>query len=134
MEHPPHVFHWNDLPWDNPLAGADPARQPPKELVDAARKSGAKRKKVVRGEAGFYMNRSTMGPGFRVPPHQHDHDELIVVLSGGCVFDNGLADLGPGDSIVIHGGTRYGFTCAEEGMEFLTIRTGEATVTLEPKS
>ena len=35
------------------------------------------------------------------------------------------------DAIVIPAGTRYGFTCGESGMEFLTIRTGEATVTLD---
>jgi len=43
------------------------------------------------------MNRSMMPAGFRVPAHHHDHDELIVVLSGGCRFDDGLAELGPGE-------------------------------------
>ena len=53
-----------------------------------------------------------------------------MILAGGCRFDDGLADLGPDDSIVIEANTRYGFTCGDEGMEFLTIRTGEASVEL----
>lgn len=133
MPESPHVFHWNDLPWDGEKARPKNAPPPPQELVEAARRAGAKRKRIVRGEAGFFMNRSVLGAGFRVPPHQHDHDELLVVIDGGCRFDDALGDLGPGDSIVIHGGTVYGFTCGEEGMDFLTIRMGEATVSLEPK-
>ena len=129
---PPHVFEWNALEWDDPLSSLDPDKRPPKELVEKARgKGGARRKRIVRGEGGFYMNRSLMAPGFRVPPHQHDHDELLVVTAGGCEFDDGFATLGPGDSIVIHAGTTYGFTCGAEGMDFLTIRTGEARVALE---
>ena len=76
------------------------------------------------------MNRSVLPPGFRVPPHSHDHDELMVVLRGGCRFDDDVGELGPDDSIVIHGGFLYGFTCGDEGMEFLTIRMGEASVDL----
>jgi quercetin dioxygenase-like cupin family protein len=76
------------------------------------------------------MNRSVMPADFRVPAHHHDHDELIVVLAGGCSFDDGLADLGPGDSVVIRANTHYGFTCGGEGMDFLTIRTGEASVAI----
>ena len=34
----------------------------------------------------------------------------------------------PDDTIVLSAFTRYGFTCGPEGMEFLTIRMGEASV------
>ena len=128
MPDAPSIFHWDQLDWDDPLSSVPPAQRPPKEIVEKARKSGARRKKIVRGEAGFYLNRSQMPAAFRVPPHSHDHDELIVVMHGGCSFDDGLAELGPGDSIVIRGGTRYGFTCSDAGMDFLTIRMGEASV------
>ena len=57
-------------------------------------------------------------------------DEVLVILKGGCQFDDELATLGADDSIVIHANYRYGFTCGPEGMEFLTIRMGEAGVTL----
>ncbi len=76
------------------------------------------------------MNRAVLPAGVRVPPHHHNHDELMVVLKGGCSFDDGLADLGPDDSIVIRANYRYGFTCGAEGMEFLTIRTGEAGISV----
>ena len=131
MSQPPSIFHWQESQWDDPMSSLPPDKRPPRELVEKARRGGARRKKIVCGEGGFYMNRSSLGPGFRVPPHKHDHDELIVVLGGGCAFDDGLGELGPGDSIVIRAETRYGFRCGDEGMEFLTIRTGEAKVELE---
>ena len=74
------------------------------------------------------MNRSVLPPGFRIPAHQHSHSELLIVLRGGCTLDDGLARLGPDDSIVIHADTRYGFTCGPDGMEFVTVRSGEATI------
>ncbi len=120
-----------EVAWDDPMKGVPVDRQPPAELVEKARKSGAKRKKLVRGEGGFFMNRSSMPAGFRVPVHSHDHDELLVVTAGGCAFDDGLGELGPGDSIVIRAGTKYGFTCGPDGLDFLTIRTGDASVSLQ---
>ena len=127
----PAVLRYAEIEWDRPLETARPGTAPPRELVAEARRSGARRKKVVRGEAGFYMNRSVLPPGFRVPPHSHDHSEMLVVLRGGCSFDGDLGTLGADDTIVIHAGTRYGFTCGSDGMEFLTIRTGEATTEIE---
>ena len=127
----PTVFHFEKVAWDDPTAALDPNAPGMRDLARTARASGARRKKIVRGECGFFMNRSVMPANFRVPPHHHDHDELIVVLSGGCSFDDGLAELGPGDSIVIRADTHYGFTCGSDGMDFLTIRTGEARVAME---
>ena len=122
----PTVLIYDEIEWDDVLATAKAGSAPPRELVEQAKKTGARRKKLAKGEAGFFMNRSVLPAGFRVPPHAHDHDELMVVLEGGCRFDDGLADLGPDDSIVIRASYRYGFTCGPNGMEFLTIRTGEA--------
>ncbi len=124
---PPKVLLYQQIDWDN---AAKSGVAPPKELVKAAKGTGARRKKLVCGEAGFFMNRSVLPPGFRVPPHSHDHNELLVVLRGGCRFDDGVGELGPDDTIAITGGFLYGFTCGDEGMEFLTIRTGEASVDL----
>ncbi len=127
----PTVLIYREIEWDNPLQTAAPGTAPPRELVEQAKKTGARRKKLARGEGGFFMNRSVLPAGFRVPPHTHDHDELMVVLSGGCRFDDQVADLGPDDSIVIRASYRYGFTCGAEGMEFLTIRTADAGTSLE---
>ena len=127
---PPTIVRWRETGWDRPQEAADPALRPPAALLEAARLGGARRKRMLRGEGGFFMNRSSMPPGFEVPPHVHDHDELLVVLSGGCRFDSGIGELDAGDAIVIRAHTRYGFTCGPEGMDFLTIRRGEATVAL----
>ena len=110
------------------LKGSGPA--PPKELVEEAEKVGARRKKIVRGEAGFYMNRSQLPPGYRVPTHHHNHDEMLIVLAGGCTFDDDFGEARADDTIVIPATNRYGFTCGPEGMEFLTIRLGDATTEL----
>ena len=127
----PTVFQFEKIDWDDAASSLDRSERRSRELAERARASGARRKKIVKGEGGFFMNRSVMPANFRVPAHQHDHDELIVVLSGGCRFDDGLAELGPGDSIVIHADTHYGFTCGADGMDFLTIRTGEARVAMD---
>ena len=126
----PTVLIYDEIEWDDVLKTAKPGTEPPRELVEQAKKTGARRKKLAKGEGGFFMNRSVLPAGFRVPPHHHDHDELMVVLEGGCSFDDGLAELGPNDSIVIRASYRYGFTCGPEGMEFLTIRTAEAGISV----
>ena len=124
----PSVWIYDEIDWDRPLETADPGTRPPKALVEQAKKAGARRKKLVQGEGGFFMNRSVLPPGFRVPLHQHNHNEMLVVLRGGCEFDDGFASLSADDTIVINANTRYGFTCGPDGMEFLTIRTGEAAI------
>jgi len=126
----PTVLIYDEIDWDRPLTAKTAAERPPEELVAAAKKTGARRKKLARGEAGFYMNRSFLPEGFRVPPHTHNHSELMVILEGGCTFDDGVAELSKDDSIVISANFRYGFTVGPDGMEFLTIRTGEASITL----
>ena len=125
----PVIHSWEGTEWDDPLSSLSPDQLENRKLVERARASGAKRKKIVHGEAGFFMNRSVMTPDFRVPVHSHDHDELLVVITGGCEFD-GVGAMGPGDSVTIHAGTEYGFTCGPDGMDFLTIRRGEASVEL----
>ena len=131
MAEAPTVLVYSEIDWDDPLRSARPEVAPPAELVARAKQTGARRKKLARGEAGFFMNRSVLPAGFRVPPHSHDHAELMIVLDGGCSFDDGVADLGRDDAIVIPAHYRYGFTCGPQGMEFLTVRTGEARMSLD---
>jgi quercetin dioxygenase-like cupin family protein len=131
MTRDPTVLIYREIDWDDPRKTARPGTAPPRELVEQAKKTGARRKKLARGEGGFFMNRSVLPAGYRVPPHHHDHNELMIVLKGGCRFDDELAELGPDDSIVIQASYRYGFTCGAEGMEFLTIRTADAAISLE---
>ena len=128
MENKPTVLIYDNIEWDSMKNAPKGVKAPPAALVEQAQKMGARRKKLAKGEGGFFMNRSFLPADFRVPPHSHGHDELIVVLKGGCAFDDGVANLSPDDSIVIHANFRYGFTCGSNGMEFLTIRMGEAGV------
>ena len=130
MAEEPTVLIYDEIDWDDVGKSSPPATAPPRELVEQARKTGARRKKLAKGEGGFFMNRSVLPAGFRIPPHTHNHDELMIVLSGGCEFDDGVGKLGPNDSIVIHARYRYGITCGPDGMEFITIRTGESATTL----
>jgi len=125
------VLRFEEIEWDRPLEAADPGLRPPEALVRAAEQQGARRKRLVRGEGGFHMNRSRLPPGFRIPPHSHDHDELLVVIRGGCRIDGEGTELRADDAVVIRAQHRYGFTCGPEGMDFLTIRTGEARVRME---
>jgi quercetin dioxygenase-like cupin family protein len=130
MAEEPTILIYDEIDWDDVGKSSSPGTAPPRELVEQARKTGARRKKLAKGEGGFFMNRSVLPAGFRIPPHTHNHDELMIVLSGSCEFDGGVGKLGPNDSIVIHARYRYGITCGPDGMEFITIRTGESATTL----
>jgi len=58
-------------------------------------------------------------------PHSHSADELIHVLEGEIVV--GRRHLGPGSTIAIAAGQRYGFR--GEGFSFLNFRAHAATLT-----
>ena len=111
--------------WAVESASATPA-----ELLEAAAATGARRKRLVAGQSGFFMNYSTLPAGFTVPVHSHSHDELIVILEGGCTVLEGGPTLGPKDTMAITANHAYGFTCGPDGMRFLTIRGGEASTDL----
>ena len=84
---------------------------------------------LARGDGGFYSQYSEFPPGYAVPLHSHDHDELIVLLGGTCTMSDGRT-LGTHDSMVLRAGLEYGFTVGPDGMLFMTIRGGRSTTTL----
>ena len=94
-------------------------------------RSGARRKYLARGEGGFFSQYSEFPAGFTVPMHTHDHNEVIVCMSGSLTM---LGADGPslraGDSMVLIGGYEYGFTAGPDGMAIVTIRTAKAGTTL----
>ncbi len=118
----PSFFVVDELPWPD----EDKVGTAPKELVEEARRRGAKRKFLARGEGGFHSQYSVFPPGYAVPLHSHDHDEMIVVLEGSCTLLDDGPTLRAHDSMVLHGGYEYGFTAGDDGMTFLTIRTAAA--------
>ena len=122
-------FVFNEIDWANERAGGS-APAAPAALVAAAERSGARRKRMVTGQAGYFMNHSVMPAGFEVPMHSHDHNELIVVVAGGCTMLGDGTELAANDAMVFTAGHEYGFRCGPDGMTFLTIRTGESAVTM----
>ena len=123
----PDVFIYDEMDFDKPPKVKS---EKIRKMIEQTDVDGLKRKKILRGQGGFFMNRSVMPPGFRVPEHSHSHSEFIMVMKGGCTFDDGTV-LTQDDTIVINAHYRYGFTMGDEGMDFVTVRTGEAAVTMD---
>lgn len=122
-----HLF--DDIDWVDEMA--DPTA--PLSVIESGQRAGAKRKRVIEGDGGFHLQFSTMPAGFHVAPHSHDHDELFIVLSGGCTMwasgpDEGV-EMGPNDSATLAAGHDYAFTCGADGMTFYVVRNGRAGVT-----
>jgi quercetin dioxygenase-like cupin family protein len=122
----PAFFLLDEIEW--PAEGG--AGNAPTALVEEAKRRGARRKFLATGHGGFHSQYSTMPPGYVVPMHSHDHNEIIVVLAGGCTMLGGGPTLKAHDSMVMISGHEYGFECGPEGMEFLTIRTAQASTSL----
>ena len=122
-----HFFLLDEIEWpDESLAPTAP-----RELVEKAKESGARRKYLARGEGGFFTQYSEFPAGFTVPPHTHDHNEVIICMSGSLMMlGAGAPTLNAGDSMVLIGGYEYGFTAGPDGMSIVTIRTGKAGTTL----
>ena len=90
-----HVFKFDQTPTTNPTR--DPASRP------GHTEEGSRQR-----ERGFFLNSSWMPSGLRIEPHRHNENELIIVLEGGCVLDNGT-EMAPFDAVVIPSGETYGF-------------------------
>lgn len=113
----PVFFRLDEVPWeDDRASGAVPAGM----LDEADRRGGGGRKLLAAGEGGFHSSYSVVPPGFVMPAHRHDTDELVVVLAGACEWDDGSA-LEAGDTVIIPAGTVHGYTCGADGMTLLTV-------------
>jgi quercetin dioxygenase-like cupin family protein len=119
-------FRLDEIPW--PEEGG--AGNAPRALVEEAKRRGARRKFLARGDGGFHSQYSELPDGYEIPLHSHDHDELIVLLGGSCTMLGGGPDLHAGDSMVLRAGHEYGFVAGPDGMRFMTIRTEVAGVSL----
>ncbi|WP_420640156.1 cupin domain-containing protein [Candidatus Poriferisocius sp.] len=128
MSMEPKVLRFEDVGWVDEAANSDA----PAEMVAEARRRGAARKYLAQGDGGFWCQYTTMPAGYHVPPHSHDQNELLIVLSGGCrVWPDGAdgpsMDLGPKDSVILAANHEYSFTCGPDGMEFYVLRPGQST-------
>ena len=122
----PAFFLLDEVDW----ADEDKEGSAPRELVEEARKKGARRKFLARGEGSFHSQFSEFPAGYVVPMHSHDHDEMLVILDGSCTMLGGGPTLNAKDSVVLLGGFEYGFETGAKGMKFLTIRTAKSGTSL----
>ena len=83
----------DDIEWPDEIDVAPTCRS---ELVEKAQRSGARRKYLARGEGGFFTQYSEFPPGFTVPMHSHDHNEVILLIDGSCTM---LGANGPDDRV-----------------------------------
>jgi quercetin dioxygenase-like cupin family protein len=100
----------------------------PKGAEPDANGNNIKRAQLVAGGAGYFTHVIDCPAGYVLPPHSHDHDELIVVLRGTC--EVGDAQLQPFDTVAIPANQKYGLIAGEGGVEFMVIRRGEAKLEL----
>ena len=125
-----HHFDLDQIDWSG-----GKGRNTPTEMVQQAKRLGARRKRVVTGQGGFFMNYSSLPADYHIARHRHGHPELIMVINGGATVheagpDGGDVVLEVGDSIVIEAEFHYAITCGPEGMDFVTIRTSDSDTVL----
>jgi quercetin dioxygenase-like cupin family protein len=117
------AVYFADLAWEAPAQASGAL---PNALREQASAGGARRKWLVRGAGGFFTSLSEFAPGFRIPRHSHDHDELLVILSGSCRIEGEARELFANDLAVLSAGKAYGIEVGAQGMRMLTIRRGDA--------
>lgn len=84
----PRVLHWSELPIDRPMP-----------LIDRQR---------VMGD-NMMISRVQLARGFHIASHQHENEQIVVVLSGHCRFglgdehasDHRTVDVRGGDVLVL---------------------------------
>ncbi len=108
------IMHLDDAPW---------IRGGPRGQGDSPDGGG---QFIGDKQQGPWIHANWLPGGLVAPPHSHSHDEIMYVLEGG--FDMGDRKCGPGTVLFIEGGTEYGFTVWEQGVRFLNIRPGLATI------
>ena len=109
-----------DVAWDDLDKGS---------TIPEAMRKGVRRKWLLEGDGDFVVQYVEMPASHVIAPHSHDHDELMVVLSGSATFP-GLGSAGEEDCLYLRANTPYGFTVGEEGIGFLIVRGAQATLTV----
>src|SRR5262245_34722272 len=82
-------------------------------------------------ERGPWVHVNWLPGGLVAPPHQHDQDEVLFILEGGLSM--GGRRCGPGTVVYLERATQYGFTVWDEGVRFLNVRPGRASIELDGK-
>jgi quercetin dioxygenase-like cupin family protein len=77
------------------------------------------------GDSGFSIVRVYLAPGYILPAHTHNSDCLYYVLRGKAIL--GKREIGPGGGFFVPGGTAYGYSAGDEGVEVLEFRHATTT-------
>ena len=109
------LTRYRDVEWFQPGENPDP------DDIDL--------QKAWLHRGSFFAHAIRLAPGYVIPPHSHDRDELMVVLAGSATLDSGVV-VEPPDTLLLAANVEYGFTAGPEGMEFMVVRTGQAGLTI----
>lgn len=80
---PARTYRWRDLPIDRPMP-----------LIERQRIIGEK----------MMISRVALAPGFKVPSHQHENEQFVVVLSGRARFGLGAEGSPDHRTLTLQGG------------------------------
>jgi uncharacterized cupin superfamily protein len=114
------VMHIDEAPW---VYGGPPAEE--------GHKNGGGQL-VGDIEKGPWIHINWVPPGNYTPPHSHNQDEVMYIIEGGLTMGDRFC--GPGTVVFIERGTDYDFTVGDQGVRFLNIRSGQATITMDGKT
>jgi quercetin dioxygenase-like cupin family protein len=126
------VMHVGPADAAPPADGIDRAAQPDGHGVHAVGPLGTYARVDADGDSHYYadstcptcritlLSVARFGP-YTSAPHSHTQDELIHVVTGSLTL--GSLRVGPGDTLAIAAGQRYGFRGPDEGFLFLNYRS-----------
>jgi nitroreductase len=116
------IQHIDDAPW---VRGGPPAEGRAKHPEGGGQLVGDL-------ERGPWVHVNWLPGGLVAPPHRHDQDEVLFILEGGLSM--GGRRCGPGTVVYLERATQYGFTVWDEGVRFLNIRAGRASIEMHGRT
>lgn len=114
------VMHIDEAPW---VRGE--ARKPGGPITGGSQLIGDLKE-------GPWIHIHSLTPGMIVKPHSHNETEVIYIVEGELTLGDRIC--GPGTVAYIEKDTEYGFTVGPEGVRFINIRQGLASMTMEGKT
>jgi quercetin dioxygenase-like cupin family protein len=104
------VIRDGDFDWRDPSPPDGPKTDDPKAAI-----------KILLDQQGGLpsLQRVRFEPNFFSPPHSHEEDEVIYLLSGTISMGDQL--LPKGDALFIPKHTRYSLRAGNEGAEFVRV-------------
>src|SRR5262249_26523380 len=115
------IQHIDDAPW---VRGGPRAEGPERHPEGGGQLVGDL-------ERGPWVHVNWLPGGLVAPPHQHDQDEVLFILERGLSMRGRRC--GPGTVVYLERATPYGFTVWDEGVRFLNVRPGRASIELGGK-